>query len=327
MKKLVVSSSPHITSPDSVRSIMLDVILALLPAGCAAVWLFGLEALLLILTCVAACVVSEYVTRKIMKRDNTIGDLSAVVTGLLLAYNLPPSLPLWMAVIGCVVAIVIVKQLFGGIGQNFVNPALIGRIVLMNSFTTAMTTWTEPFAYKAVEGSLADAVTSATPLVSQLKGTDLPTLTQMFIGQRAGCIGETCIVALLIGGIYLVLRRVINPFIPIVFVGTVAVCMWINGDNPLYQIMSGGLILGAVFMATDYATHPVTFWGQILFAFGCGLITSFIRIFGSLPEGVSYSIIIMNILTPYLEKITAKKPFGYVRPERRRSKKKEEAAE
>ena len=314
MNKLVVSSSPHISSPDSVRGIMFDVILALLPAGVAAVWLFGLHALLLIFTCVAACVLSEYISRKIMRRSNTIGDLSAVVTGLLLAYNLPPELPLWMAIIGSAVSIIVVKQLFGGIGQNFVNPALIGRIVLMNSFATAMTTWTQPFAYKAAEGAAADAVSSATPLMAQVRGEAVPGLMQMLIGQRAGCLGETCVIALLIGGIYLVIRRVINPVVPVVFIGTVALFTWINGDNPLYQIMSGGLMLGAIFMATDYATTPVTFWGKVIFAFGCGAITSFIRIFGSLPEGVSYSIIIMNILTPYIEKITAKKPFGYVKP-------------
>lgn len=316
MNRLVVSSSPHISSPDTVRGIMFDVILALMPAGVAAVWLFGLHALLLILTCVVSCVLAEYITRKIMKRDNTIGDLSAVVTGLLLAYNLPPSLPLWMAVIGCVAAIVVAKQLFGGIGQNFVNPALIGRIVLMNSFTTAMTTWTEPFAYKAVPGSFADATTSATPLMSQLRGEELPSLMQMFIGQRQGCLGETCALALLIGFVYLVIRRVINPFVPVIFVGTVAVCMIINGDNALYQIMSGGLLLGAIFMATDYATTPVTFWGKIIFALGCGLITSLIRIYGSLPEGVSYSIIIMNILTPYIERLTVSKPFGFIKPKK-----------
>lgn len=313
MNKLVVSSSPHISSPVSVRSIMFDVILALAPAGVAGVWLFGFNAFLLIITCVASCVLSEYLCRKIMKRDNTIGDLSAVVTGLILAYNLPPTLPLYMAVIGSVVAIVVAKQLFGGIGQNFANPAIIGRIVLMNSFASAMTHWTEPFAYRAVDAT-ADAVTSATPLVAQLRGTELPSVTQMLIGQHAGCIGETCVIALIIGAIYLTVRKVINPFIPIVFVATVGIFSVFNGDNAFYQITSGGLLLGAIFMATDYSTHPVTFWGQIIFAFGCGAVTSFIRIFGSLPEGVSYSILLMNIITPYLDKITAKKPFGYVKP-------------
>lgn len=314
MNKLVVSSSPHISSPESVRGIMLDVIIALIPAGVMSVWLFGIRALLLILTCVMSCVLSEYISRRIMKRSCTIGDLSAVVTGILLAYNLPPSLPLWMAVIGSAVAIVVVKQLFGGIGQNFVNPALIGRIVLMNSFTTAMTTWTAPFAYRVN----ADAVTSATALVAQSGDSlPLPTLTQMLFGQRAGCLGETCVIALLIGFVYLVIRRIINPLVPIVFVGTVALCSVLHGDNALYQIMSGGLILGAVFMATDYATTPVTLKGKLIFAFGCGLITSFIRFFGSLPEGVSYSIIIMNIVTPYIDRLTAPKPFGYIKPQKK----------
>ena len=319
MSKLVVSSSPHISAPTSVRSIMLDVVLALLPAGCAAVWLFGINALLLILTCVISCVLSEYICRKIMKRDTTIGDLSAVVTGLLLAYNLPPTLPLWMAAIGSIVAIVVAKQLFGGIGQNFANPAIIGRIVLMNSFATAMTTWAEPFFYKAQDGSAADALSSATVLVSQLKGDALPSITEMLIGQRAGCLGETCVIALLIGGIYLIARKVINPFVPVVFIGTVALFTWINGDNVLYQVMSGGLILGAFFMATDYSTTPTTFKGQLIFAFGCGAITSLIRIFGSLPEGVSYSILIMNILTPLIDRITPTKPFGYSKPKKIKS--------
>ena len=313
MDKLYVSSSLQLKSARTTQKIMLDVIIALIPAVAASVVIFGLRSLLLVAVCVLTSVATEFVCRKIMKRSNTIGDLSAVVTGLLLAYNLPPSLPLWMAVIGAVAAIVVAKHLFGGIGQNFVNPALIGRIVLMNSFATAMTTWTEPFAYKAVPGSFADAITSATPLMSQLRGEELPSLMQMFIGQRQGCLGETCALALLIGFVYLVIRRVINPFVPVIFVGTVAVCSIINGDNALYQIMSGGLLLGAVFMATDYATTPVTFWGKIIFAFGCGLITSLIRIYGSLPEGVSYSIIIMNILTPYVERLTVSKPFGYIK--------------
>lgn len=330
MSKLIVSSSPHIHSKDSVNSIMMDVIIALLPAGIASVWLFGLNSLFLILTCVITAVASEFISRKIMHRKNTIGDLSAVVTGLLLAYNLPSSLPLWMAALGSFIAIVIVKQLFGGIGQNFVNPALIGRIVLTTSFSTAMTKWVAPFAYKnadivtgatpltimrssvnAVSNATADAVSNATHAA---QATDeMPSVVQLLIGQNAGSLGETCAIALIIGGLYLVIRRVISPIIPLCFIGTTALIMLIAGYDPLLQVLSGGLLLGAIFMATDYTTSPVTFKGKFIFAIGCGVITSFIRIFGSITEGVSFAIIIMNVVTPYIERLTAPKPFGFVK--------------
>lgn len=315
MNKLVVSSSPHICAKDSVRSIMLDVIIALVPAGIAAVWLFGFRSLWLIFTCVSAAVLAEFISCKILKKENTTGDLSAVVTGLLLAYNLPVTLPLWMAVLGSVVAIVVVKQLFGGIGQNFVNPALIGRIFLMTSFATPMTTWTAPFT---------DAVSSATPLASMAADgmANVPSLVDMLIGNHGGCMGETCVIALVIGGIYLMARRVISPVIPLCYIGTVAVVMLFagGGEYMLYQILSGGLLLGAIFMATDYTTSPVNLKGKIVYAVGCGLITVFIRLFGNMAEGVSYSIVIMNILTPHIENLTASKPFGFQR------RKKQEAA-
>ena len=308
MERLTVSANPHIKHGDSTRSIMLDVILALLPAGAASVVIFGIRALFLIITCVGSAVVAEGVCRIIMKRPQTIGDLSAVVTGLLLAYNLPVTLPLWMGALGSVIAIVVVKQMFGGIGHNFVNPALIGRIVLMNSFTSAMTTWALPVAYQQ---SGTDVVTGATPLALMKSGEQLPSLLDMFLGQTGGCLGETCALALIIGGVYLVCRKVISPVIPLVFVGTVAVLTFFAGYNPLYEVLSGGLLLGAIFMATDYVTSPTTTSGKVIFAIGCGAITAFIRIFGSIPEGVSYSIIIMNILTPHINTLTRKKPFGF----------------
>lgn len=320
-KKFTVSTSPHFRSKDSTTGIMLNVIIALLPALIASVFIFGFRSLTVTAVAVASCVFFEYISRKIMKRENTISDLSAVVTGMLLAFNLPASMPLWMVVIGSAVAIIVVKQFFGGIGQNFVNPALVGRIVLMASFPTAISSWASP--------SKADAVTSATPLVPLSKmftdgnisndilaNTDnLPSLLDMFIGQRQGCLGEVCAVALIIGGIYLVVRKIISPVIPLVYVGTVALIMLIAGKGNLqfvaYEILGGGLLLGAIFMATDYTTSPVTFKGKIIFALGCGIITSLIRLFGSLPEGVSFSIVIMNILVPHIENLTAPKPFGF----------------
>ncbi len=318
---MIVSSSPHLRSRDSVQGIMLDVIIALMPALIAAVVLFGFQALLLTAVCVVSCVASEYISRKVMKRDTSIADLSAVVTGVLLAFNLPVSLPLWMAVIGCIFAIVVVKQFFGGIGQNFVNPALAGRIVLMMSFPSQMGTWTQPLASKT-----AQAVTSATPmaLLSQvvqsgvseqsISDANLPTLLEMLIGQRQGCMGEVCAAALILGFLYLLVRRVITPVIPLVYIGTVALLMWIAGGfNPVfmvYEVLGGGLLLGAIFMATDYTTSPITTKGKIIYAVGCGLLTTAIRLFGSLPEGVSFSIIIMNILVPHIERWTTPKPFG-----------------
>ena len=313
MHQLIVSASPHLRAADSTRGIMLDVILALLPAGAAAVVLFGWRSLLVMAVCVAAAVLSEYISRKIMRRDTTIGDLSAVVTGLLLAYNLPVTIPLWMAALGSAISIIVVKQLFGGLGQNFVNPALIGRIVLMMSFTAAMSQWTLPLAQQTV-----DAVTSATPLAIAKAGdsAQMPELMELFLGRHAGSLGETCALALLLGGVYLCIRRVITPLVPVVFVCTTGLLTFLAGYNPLEQILSGGLLLGAIFMATDYATTPINWKGKLIFAVGCGAITAFIRIFSSLPEGVSFSIIIMNIVTPHIDRLTIGKPFGSRKPER-----------
>lgn len=286
---------------------MLDVLIALLPAGIASIWLFGWRALAVELTCIAAAVLSEAAARAVMKRPQTVGDLSCVVTGLLLAYNLPPSIPLWQAALGSVVAIVVAKQMFGGLGQNFVNPALVGRIVLMSSFPTEMNTWTAPLPWGG-----ADAVSSATPLALMAQGGDLSALSpaQLFFGLRGGCLGETCVFALLLGGLYLVIRRVISPLIPVLYIGTVFVMTWLLGAHPLYHILSGGLMLGAIFMATDYTTSPIHKPGKAVYAVGCGLLTVLIRLYGSLPEGVSFAIVIMNILVPLIEQAFRPRPFG-----------------
>ena len=308
-QKLIVSASPHLRSGTSTQKIMLDVIIALAPAAVASVILFGPRALLLMAVSVASCVLCEYICRRVLKRPQTVNDLSAVVTGLLLAFNLPPEINPLVAVFGAVVAIVVVKQMFGGIGQNFVNPALTARIILMTSFPTRMTTWTAPFAYMNGE---ADAMTTATPLALSAQGaTDsLPGLLEMFLGVRGGCLGETCALALLLGGIYLVARRVISPVIPVCYLGTAAVFSLLLGRNVLFDLMAGGLLLGAIFMATDYTTSPLTVKGKVIYGIGCGLLTMLIRVFGSLPEGVSFSIVLMNILVPLSERISRPKPFG-----------------
>ena len=327
-KLLTASASPHVRAHDTTRGIMLDVILALCPALIASVVLFGFRALAVEAVCVGCCVLFEFLSRKAMHRANTIGDLSAVVTGIILAFNLPSTIPFWMAAFGSLIAIVVVKQMFGGIGQNFVNPALLARIVLMVSFPKAMlSSWATPFAWRGQ----ADAVTSATPLAVLKSGEgDLPSLLTMCFS-KAGCLGEVCAAALLLGGIYLMIRRVISPVIPLCYIGTVAVCMLVRGlvsqDNALtymlYELLSGGLFLGAFFMATDYATSPAFTKGRIVYAVGCGLITSLIRIFGNMNEGVSFSIILMNILVPLIEDWTAPKPFGEIKEKK---EKKEEAS-
>lgn len=309
-EKLIVSSSPHIRSGATTHKIMMDVIIALVPAGIASIIIFGPKALLIIAVSIASCVLSEYVSRKVMKRENTIGDLSAVVTGLLLAYNLPVTINPVIAAFGGVIAIVVVKQMFGGIGQNFVNPALTARIILMNSFPAQMASWAKPFYYLQ---SSSDAITTASPLGLLKQGASidqLPSYLNMFIGDRAGCLGETCVLALLLGGIYLVVRKVISPVIPLCYIGTVALFSALMGRNVLVDLFSGGLMLGAIFMATDYTTSPITVKGRIIFAVGCGLITILIRDFGSLPEGVSYSIVVMNILVPLIESATRPVAFG-----------------
>lgn len=307
-QKLTVSASPHFHSRQTTQGIMLDVIIALVPALVASYILFGIRSVIISAVSVISCVFFEYVSRKIMKRHNTISDLSAVVTGLLLAFNVPASFPLWMIIIGDFFAIVIAKQFFGGIGQNFVNPALIGRIVLMSSFPSQMGSYPVPLVSTI-------PLTGATPLAS-LKSGEMPepSLLGMFLGLRGGCLGEVCVAALLAGFVYLLVRKVISWRIPVFYIGTVAVIMILAGkgnfEYVLYEIMAGGLVLGAVFMATDYTTCPVSQRGKVVYAVGCGIITSLIRIFGNLPEGVSFSIIIMNILVPHIEHLLTPKPFG-----------------
>lgn len=301
--KLYVSSSPHLRKSTNTSNIMLDVIIALVPAVVAATIIFGVRSLLIIAVTIISCVATEYICRRVMKRNNTIGDLSAVVTGLLLALNLPVGINPLMAVFGGVVAIVVVKQMFGGIGQNFVNPALAARIILLVSFPTDMTTWNVPFYYT---GNV-DAVTGATPLAGGFSGTYM----DLFLGTTGGCLGETCAAALILGGFYLCIRKVISPVIPLTYIGTVFALSYILGGDPVFHILSGGLMLGAIFMATDYTTSPMTSKGKFIFAIGCGVITVLIRLYANLPEGVSFSIVLMNILVPHIEKLTAPKPFGY----------------
>ena len=300
MKELLtVASSPHIKRPDTTRGIMSDVVIALAPAATYGCILFGLRALAVLITSVSVAVLCEFLWNKALKKPNTIKDMSAVVTGLLLGMNLPSTLPLWQAAIGSAAAIIVVKQMFGGLGHNFANPAIAARIILLVSFPASMTRFTEP---------VSDAVTSATPLAGTAGTLSFKTL---FFGMHAGSIGETSAFLLIVGGLYLVIRRVITPIIPVCFIGTVALLSLISGESVMLSVFGGGLILGAVFMATDYTTSPTTPLGKAVFAVGCGIITFVIRKFGSLPEGVSYSILLMNILVPHINRFTLSKPFGF----------------
>lgn len=309
MKKLIVSSSPHIHTKTTTQSIMRDVIIALLPVSVAAVVLFGIKALFNIAACVIAAVLSEFVFNLLAKKKQTVSDLSAVVTGLLLALNLSTKANVWQCVIGSVFAIVIVKCLFGGIGCNFANPAITARVFLLMSFAQ-------------IGGGVAtnyqtDLIASATPLEAIKTGAteNLPSLLDMFLGNRSGAIGETCAVAILLGGIYLIARKVIRWHTPVIFIGTVFVLSFIIKQDltlALYEVLGGGLLLAAFFMATDYSTTPINKYGKMVFAFGCGVITVLIRFWGAYPEGISFAILLMNILSPYIEKLCAPKPFGKV---------------
>lgn len=305
MEKLTVSSAPHIHSGASGRRIMLDVIIALLPATIASVVIFGLNALLVIAACVIGAVAAEVLFCLIARQKQSVGDLSAVVTGLLLGLNLSASVPLWQCVIGAVFAIVVVKCLFGGLGRNFANPAITGRVFMLLAFSSVA---------GGANPAIVELETSATPLELLSAGSEqLPSLLDMFLGLRGGAVGESCIIALLIGFAYLLIRRVIKWHTPVIFIGTVFVCYLVaTGDFTfaLYEIMAGGLFIGAIFMATDYVTTPINDKGRMVFALGCGLITFVIRYFCAYPEGVSFSILAMNILTPYIEKWTANKPLG-----------------
>lgn len=311
-----VSGAPFVRAKTDTQRIMLDVLIALLPAFCVAVWQFGAAAIIRVAVSVAACVFFEWAYRKLMKKNSTIHDLSACVTGVLLVFCMPAGVPLFVVVIGDFLAIVLVKQLYGGIGKNFLNPALAGRAFMLAGYAGYMTQWAVPSALKTV----VDGTTMATPLTYLKAGEAMPeyfNLMDLFIGKIPGCIGEISTAALLIGFIYLLVRKVISWRIPVTFVGTVAVLTLIFGKNGygnvewmLFNLCSGGLMLGAVFMATDYCTSPVTPKGQLIFGVGCGLLTVLIRYFGGYPEGVSYAILIMNLLTWAIDKATPQRQFG-----------------
>ncbi|MBO5009689.1 MAG: RnfABCDGE type electron transport complex subunit D [Clostridia bacterium] len=309
MNKLVVSSSPHIHTQNSTTRIMLDVIIALLPAAIAGVILFGIDALVVIGICVVTSVLSEMIFNIAVKKEQTVGDLSAVVTGLILGLSLPADATIWwQSIIASVFAIVVVKCMFGGLGCNFANPAATGRIFVFIAFSTSIG--------RGVLPKIAEVTTSATTLEAIKGGAPegaLPSLFDMFLGLRGGAIGETCILALIIGFVYLVLRGVICFETPLIYVGTVFVLSLIGYGSleiALYQILSGAVVYAAVFMITDYVSTPITRTGKMIFAFGCGLITFLIRFYGSYPEGVSFALLIMNILSPYIEKWTMKRPLG-----------------
>jgi len=319
--RMVVSPAPHIRDRVTTNRIMLDVIIALCPALVVAIWVFGPRAALVTGVCVAACVFFEWAYEKLLKRKNTVGDFSAALTGVLLAYNLPVTIPLWQAIFGSFVAIILVKQLFGGLGKNFANPAITARIIMFLAFPITMTTWVVPFDWKTA----TDAVTGATPLVELLhifrgESYTLPTTWNLFLGVHGGCLGETSELALLIGFAYLVIRRVITPIVPLAFIGTVFGLTFLAGgfDFSVYHLLSGGLFLGAIFMATDYVTTPQTNRGRAIFGIGCGLITVLIRLYGSYPEGVSFSILLMNMLVPFINKATYKKALGGLKNERKK---------
>lgn len=295
---MIVSTSPHIRSGVTTRGIMLDVIIALIPAMITSIVVFGWQAALMLAVCVGGCIVSEWGYEKLVGRPITISDFSAVVTGVLLALNLPANLPIWQALLGCVIAIVVVKQLFGGLGFNFANPAITARIVLLICFSIPMTNW------------VIDGVSTATPLGMMASGAELPSMLNMLLGNHGGSMGETGTLALLAGGIYLIVRRVISWHTPVCFIGTVFLFTLLLGENAVYHVLSGGLMIGAFFMATDYVTTPYTSWGRVIFGVGCGLITVLIRVWGNYPEGVSFAILLMNILSPYITKATSPKPLG-----------------
>lgn len=295
----IISPSPHINSKNNTTDIMLDVILALIPAAVCGVCYFGFNALVLIFASVASAAASEYLWFTARKQTPHIRDLSAILTGLILALNLPPTLPVWMAVLGSAFAIIVVKQCFGGLGNNFANPAAAARVVLLLSFPKAMTSFIVPFT---------DTIASATPIAEIAENKF--DIVKLLLGNHPGTIGETSALLLIAGGIYLIIRKVISPTIPLCFIGSAMIMALIIGVNPIATVLSGGIIFGAIFMATDYVTSPVTFLGKIIFGIGCGIFTMLIRCFGNMPEGVSYSILIMNILTPHIDSLTRKKPFG-----------------
>jgi electron transport complex protein RnfD len=302
---------------------MLDVVIALMPALIVGTFFFGFRALVVTLVTIASCMIFEHLWQRISNKPTTINDLSAVVTGILIAFNLPPTVPLWLPIIGSFFAIIIVKQLFGGLGQNFMNPALAARAFLLASWPVSMTKWVQPFTQMPIFGKV-DLISSATPL-GIIKGTEavaqqvLPSYVDLFLGNIGGCIGETSALALILGGLYLLFKKVINWRIPATFILTVAAMTYILGrdglftGDALYHVLSGGLMLGAFYMATDYASSPVTPKGHIIMGIGCGIITSVIRLYGGYPEGVSYSILLMNVAAPLIDRYTVPKKFGEVK--------------
>ena len=319
--KLRASSNPHIRNGEDTRGLMLDVIIALMPALLFGVWHFGVRVAISAVVSVASAIFFEWLYRKLLHKPQMIGDLSAAVTGLLLSMVCPPELPVWMLVVGNFFAIFVVKQLYGGLGKNFLNPALAARAALVACYTSQMTSWIDPASGKAPLFGGADVVTAATPL-AMMKGGEFAevtaqySLSDMFIGNIGGSLGEISAMMLLIGGLYLIFRKVISWQIPVAYIGTVAVLTFLfpQGNDAmswmLYNVLGGGLFLGAFFMATDYVTSPVTKKGQLIFGIGCGLITVFIRYFGSYPEGVCYSILVMNCCTWIIDKYTKPTRFG-----------------
>ncbi len=314
MNRLTVSVSPHIRSGNTTQKIMLDVIIALMPALIVSIILYGFRALLLTVVSVITCVLGELIFEKLLHRELTIMDLSAVVTGILVAFNVPVAMPIWMVVVGAISAIILGKMLFGGLGCNFMNPALVGRIVMMFSFTTAMTTYTAP-------AGTVDALTSATPL-AVMGNLDWSYFKDLVLGIHGGVIGETCCLALLAGGIYLIIRKVIKPIIPLCYIGSLMLFTWIfGGPQPVLSVFAGGVFLGAFFMATDYVTSPITNWGKVIFGCFIGFITAVIRVFGNYTEGVTFAIILANILVPYINDLTRRKPVGAIVQKKEKGKK------
>ena len=327
--KLIATSNPHIRGSETTRSIMLDVIIAMLPALAFAIFNFGLRALTLTAVSVIGCMFWEWLYRKLMKKPQSVGDLSAVVTGMLLAFVCPVTTPYWMIIIGGFFSIIVVKQLFGGIGKNFVNPALAGRAFLLGSYAGVMTTWIDATQNKApLMGSTADIVTAATPLAYMKTGnmaglTETYSVMDMFLGKTGGSLGEISAAMLILGGLYLIWRKVINWQTPVAYIATVAVLSFLfpragsSLEWMLYSVFGGGLMVGAFFMATDYATSPVTKKGQLIFGIGCGLFTVLIRYFGSYNEGVCYSIMVMNLLVALIDKYTKPTRFGVVKSDKK----------
>ena len=302
--KLVVSSSPHVHAELTTQKVMMWVLIALAPSGVMGVWYYGLRALAIMIVCVASCVLSEYAWQKLTHRPVTVGDLSAAVTGLMLAFNLPVSIPLWMSAVGGAFAIIVVKQFYGGLGCNIVNPALAGRAMMLASWPVAMTTWT------------LDGVTTATPLALIKAGQldQLPSLTHMLVGYMGGSLGETCKLALLIGFGILLWKKIITWHVPVIYIITVsALCTLFGRGAPMADMLAGGLFLGAIFMATDYATSPITLKGKVIYALGCGALTAVIRTWGGYPEGFTYAILVMNLTVPLIDRATKPRIFGEVK--------------